>query len=174
MTRYLYSDGFREFGPFTIPELMQEKLRDDFMVRGENESEWQTLLSHPELQFLASNSVDAGTTNSGNSYRTSPTYRANAKSANVANWNDKVLFGTILLMVFLILFQAFLSFMSAQSGTDTIFGIFLITNFLYAFIPLLIALGIRKKNLRLIALLIAIGLTIYNIVQTGITYYTML
>ncbi|WP_194850607.1 hypothetical protein [Nonlabens antarcticus] len=165
MNRYYYGDGLREFGPFTVTEMMDKKLRPDFKVREANEVEMKPISEHPELRFIVGNNktFPAESEFKRLDEKEEESAQAPRLEKDREAWRDPLLFGAVVLLMFVLILRFILNIIKSELEINISSNVYLILRILTAFTPLLIALGIQKKIYRIPGLILAIVLVIANL-----------
>lgn len=167
MEKYYYNDGFREFGPFEMPELLHQKIRADFKIREENESKWQRADQHEHLKPLfASTSLPVTA-----QQREPVDHSYKAIKSKPVHWRDIVLCTTLLLSFLLIVLRYFIDLSMNGLSVYPESGVYVLFKILYLFLPFGMATGLRDKTLRIIGYVVAVILALQNL-YTAYTVYS--
>ncbi|MGJ8684447.1 MAG: hypothetical protein ACSHWW_07480 [Nonlabens sp.] len=155
MIQYYFSDGIGEFGPFTLNELKTKKLRPDFKIRTEATTFTGTASNIPELDSL----FEPAPTPSQNIAYQQPQYVQ--PEVGEKSKSDKLLITALIIWLSTLLLNGLISFIFRNSFSSDYHYVFLgIVNLLSAALPLLVALSIKDKNLKVIGIVIAVILTL--------------
>ncbi|AZQ44614.1 hypothetical protein [Nonlabens ponticola] len=154
MKKYFYSDGFREFGPFTTADLMSKKMRADYQVRAEDETTLVPGHQHPDLKFL---------------FESKPEFQKQKVRQQKTDTIVKpksfikenyvlvgILFWFVLRLARVPLSSNFISFKTATI-VRTALGIGI------GFLPLIFALSVRDRSKKVIAIVIAAAIALWQI-----------
>lgn len=155
MKKYFYSDGSNNFGPFTIEELKEKGITRETSVWFHELGEWKKAGTVPELNDLFTFTPPP-----------LPNFTNYSQTPNRQSSLDK----TIDLFVFLSIVYWFstnlINFIIEKVVDDwwsnDIITYFRIgTNIIFAAIPIVFALSLKGKTLKIIALILAALLSIY-------------
>ncbi|GAL77038.1 hypothetical protein JCM19275_3650 [Nonlabens ulvanivorans] len=154
MIHYYYSDGINEFGPFHLNELKEKALRPDFKIRTENKSFVAAASSIAELDVLFQKPAAAVQNVTFHK-------QTNLQPATQKSSSDKLLIATLILWLSTMLLNAIVSAIFSYSYSSNSQYIFLgLVNLISAALPLLIALSIQDKTLKVIGIIISVILMI--------------
>lgn len=169
MEKYYYNDGFREFGPFEMPELLHQKIRADFKIREENESKWQRADQHEHFKSLfASTSLPVTA-----QQREPVDHSYTPVKRKPVHWRDIVLFVTLLMSLVLIVLRYFIDLFMNKLGIYPEGGVYVVFRILYLFLPFGMATGLRYKTLRIIGYVVAVILALQNLYAAFTVYSHM-
>ncbi|WP_438961899.1 hypothetical protein [Nonlabens sp.] len=164
MKHYYYSDGISEFGPFTLTELKTKRLRPDFKIRVDAISFTELASNIPELESLFKAPAPVQKTK----YQQTHYYK---KEAPENSKRDQLLLTVLIIWVTSLVLNLIVSFIfrdSISSGIKTEYVIMGVINLLTAVLPVMIALSIQNRTLKIIGIIIAAILTlrfVYGAVQ---------
>jgi hypothetical protein len=154
MKKYFYSDGTKEFGPFTIEELKEKGLTRETNVWFHELGEWKKAGTIPELKELF-DFIPPPIKQSNDNIQL-PVIQVNTNS-------------TIDIFVFLAIVYWFsivvIMFVIRQlipNSYNTPWKYFQIfSNLIFAFVPIVFALSVRNKTLKIISIVFGTILSIY-------------
>ncbi len=182
--RYYYNDGFREFGPFSIQELLLKKIRPDYQLRLEGEESYTIAKEVTEVAQLfkaqfPQNSNAIVPNEFSSHYNQEPSYQnhferdmsfeqqdfnpniePHIKNTSTSNWRELLLIGVLAFWLVESMVHWIMTILSIDAwfGPGRIVSGFV--SVLFAFIPILIAICIRQSHLKIIAIIIGSILTI--------------
>ena len=162
MKKYFYNDGKDQFGPFSLEELKEKEITRETMVWFPELGGWEKAGTIPELQNLFT--LDAPPLQRQNNRLQAPIPKENKNS-------------TIDIFVFLSIvywFSVTIANFTIQKLVDNwydtpakFFQIF--TNLVFAVIPIIFAISIKNKALKIIAIILGALLAI-NILYTNLEW----
>jgi GYF domain 2 len=155
MKKYFYSDGTNSFGPFSIQELREKGITTETSVWFHELGEWKKAGTIPELSYLFSFNQPP-----------LPYYANPNQSFNIQNSRGN----NIDIFVFIAIVYWFLvnlvNFIIEKAvddwwSNDTISYIKIGMNIFYAAIPIIFAISINNKILKIIAVILSALYSIY-------------
>ncbi|GAK94243.1 hypothetical protein JCM19298_1371 [Nonlabens ulvanivorans] len=150
MIHYYYSDGINEFGPFNLNELKEKALRPDFKIRTENKSFVATASSIAELDVLFKKPAAAVQNVTFHK-------QTNLRPATQKSSSDKLLIAALIVWLTTMLLNAIVSAVFSYSySSNNQYIVMGAINLISAVLPLLIALSIQDKTLKVIGIIISV------------------
>ncbi len=148
MKKYFYTDGTEKFGPFSIEELKEKEITRETNIWSHELVNWKKAGTIPELQDLFT-------------LMPPPIQNTNFRRESKNNTIDIFVFLSIVYW-FTVNLTNFVIQKLVDDWYDTPAKFFQIgTNIIFAIIPIIFAISIKNKTLKIIAIILSAFLSIY-------------
>lgn len=162
MIQYYYSDGIQEFGPYTLNDLREKALRPDFKIRTETSNYTATASAIPELDSLF-NEQSSATTNYN---KTHQKFENTTTQGSVKSNRDKLLIAVLIIWLLSSLASTIIVFILgsfSSYSTDNMYVFSGVLSLISSVLPLLVAVSIQDKNLKIVGIILALILTLQSV-----------